>query len=418
LLTIFHSAFIGGTLALPGFTSEFGFDKLSTNRVNVLNENIVSCYQAGAFFGSLAAYASAYFLGRARSMIVFTAVFIVGVGLMLGANHNRGLGLIYAGRVVAGFGVGGCSSVSPIYISEVSPPAIRGALVCMFELGWQLGGLVGFWINYGISEHLAPTSTQWIIPFAIQLVPAGLLCAGSLWIHESPRWLMTKGKREKAMKNLMWIRQLPEDDIYMKEEVYAIDQNIERQMADGGLGFWQPFKILAHNRQIQWRFFLGGSLFFWQNASGINAINYYSPTVFKSIGIVGTSTGLFTTGLFGVVKTSFTVIYLLFLIDSIGRRRLLMIGATGGSFCLWYVGGYIALAKPTQHPTAKLSGGGISARFFFYVWTAFYSPTWSPTPWVINSEMFDNNVRGLGIASAAGSNWFWTFIVGMSPPFR
>jgi len=183
---------------------------------------------------------------------------------------------------------------------------------------------------------------------------------------------MTKGRREQAIKNLCWIRKLDENDLYIKQELYAIDTNIERQKAAGGLGFWQPFKLLASNRHIQYRFFLGGSLFFWQNTSGINAINYYSPTVFKSIGIVGTNTSLFTTGLFGVVKTVFTLIYLAFLIDQFGRRRLLMIGAIGGSLCLWYVGAYIAIAKPAEHPTTHLSSAGISAVFFFYLWTVRY----------------------------------------------
>jgi hypothetical protein len=204
---------------------------------------------------------------------------------------------------------------------------------------------------------------------------------------------MSKGKREKAIKNLCWIRKLNEDDIYIKEELYAIDTNLERQVAAGGLGFWQPFKILAQNRHIQWRFFLGGSLFFWQNASGINAINYYSPTVFKSIGIIGTNTTLFTTGLFGVVKTVFTIFYLVFLIDQYGRRRLLMIGAVGGSLCLWYVGAYIAIAKPADHPTTHLDGAGISAVFFFYLWTVSLLPS-LPIPQLTPSRHFTRR-RGI-----------------------
>lgn len=335
---------------------------------------------------------------------------------MCGANGERGLALIYVGRVLAGVGVGGASNLSPIYISEISPPAIRGRLVCMFELGWQIGGLVGFWINYGLNLHHAPNHTQWLIPFAVQLIPSGMLFLGCFWLVESPRWLMTKGNREKAIKNLAYVRSLPEDHIYVKEEIYAIDQNIERQMAAGGMGFWQPFKLLASSRQIQWRFFLGGSLFFWQNTSGINAINYYSPTVFKSIGITGLNTSLFTTGLFGVVKTVFTLVYLVFLVDQLGRRKLLMIGAVGGSLCLWYVGAYIAIAQPAKHVHASLPPSGISAVFFFYLWTAFYSPTWNPTPWVLNSEMFDQNVRTLAQAFAAANNWFWNFIVARFTP--
>ncbi|PMD37565.1 putative quinate permease [Hyaloscypha variabilis F] len=409
----YDSAFIGTTIALPSFKKEFNMLHLSTDALNLLSANIVSCYQAGAFFGAIAAYVAAFFLGRTSGLAVFSAIFVLGSGLMLGANGERGLGLIYAGRVLAGFGVGGASNLAPIYISEISPPAIRGRLVCMFELGWQIGGLVGFWINYGIELH---DPSGWLIPFAVQLIPSGILFAGSFWLHESPRWLMSKGRREEAVKNLCWIRELDEDDLYIKEEMYAIDRDIERQMAGGGMGFWQPFKLLASNRHIQWRFFLGGSLFFWQNASGINAINYYSPTVFKSIGVVGLNTSLFTTGLFGVVKTVFTIFYLVFLIDQYGRRRLLMIGATGGSLCLWYVGAYIAIAKPALHPTKTLPPSGVSAIFFFYVWTAFYSPTWNPTPWVYNSEMFDQNVRTLAQAFAAMNNWFWNFMVSRFTP--
>ncbi|SCV67170.1 BQ2448_5816 [Microbotryum intermedium] len=73
---------------------------------------------------------------------------------MLAADAARGLGPIYAGRIVAGFGIGAASNLTPLYISEIAPPAIRGQLVGMYECGWQIGGLVGFWINYGISKHI------------------------------------------------------------------------------------------------------------------------------------------------------------------------------------------------------------------------------------------------------------------------
>lgn len=95
-----------------------------------------------------------------------------------------------------------------------------------------------------------------------------------------------------------------------------------------------------------------------------------------------------------------------------------MYGAIGGSLCMWYIGAYIKVADPTAHPSAdgELSPGGISAMFFFYLWTAFYTPSWNGTPWVVNSEMFDQNTRSLGQASAAASNWFWNFIISRFTP--
>lgn len=155
---------------------------------------------------------------------------------------------------------------------------------------------------------MAPSHKQWLIPFAIQLIPAAGLFFGSLWLRESPRWLMFKGRRQQALDSLVWIRHLDINDIYIKEEVYAIDAALEQQSSTVGLGFWQPFQRVAKDKKVLYRFFLGGSLFFWQNGSGINAINYYSPIIFKSIGITGLNTELFTTGLFGVVKTTLTYV--------------------------------------------------------------------------------------------------------------
>ncbi|RWA03078.1 hypothetical protein EKO27_g12026 [Xylaria grammica] len=411
----YDSAFIGTTLALPSFIKEFSFDTIDPSEKSLISANIVSLYQAGAFFGSLFAYASTHYLGRRKSLLVFVAVFILGAGLMLGATGERGLGLIYGGRVLAGIGIGACSMIVPIYISELSPPSIRGRLVGIYELGWQTGGLVGFWINYGVNLHIPPTHTQWLIPFAVQLIPGGLLFFGALWIKESPRWLIANGKRDEGIANLCWMRNLSPNDIYIIEEVGSIDEDVEKYRREVGAGFWKPFASLKLAR-VRWRFFLGTSLFFWQNGSGINAINYYSPTVFSSLGITGTNTGFLTTGLFGVVKTVLTIVWLLWLIDNFGRRNLLMYGAAGGSICMWIIGAYIKVADPENNPTEDVPPAGIAAIFFFYLWTAFYTPSWNGTPWVLNSEMFDQNTRSLGQASAAASNWFWNFLISRFTP--
>jgi hypothetical protein len=224
------------------------------------------------------------------------------------------------------------------------------------------------------------TNCTFALRFAVQLIPAGMLLAGAFWLRESPRWLYSKGRREEGLKNLCWIRKLESNDIYMVEEVAAIDAAIEHQESTMGMGFFAPFKAAGKSREVQWRLVLGSLLFLFQNGSGINAINYYSPTVFKSIGITGTNTGFFTTGLFGVVKTVLTIIWLLFLIDKLGRRKLLMIGAAGGSVCMWIIGGYL-LGTDGKRNGKTLGPGGYAAVFFFYLWTTFYSPSWNGTPW-------------------------------------
>lgn len=115
----YDSAFIGTTLALDSFEDEFGFKKMTTTHLAFVKSNIVSVYQAGAFFGSLAAYASAYYLGRKRSLWVFVSIFMVGAGVMLAAKDGN-LAPIYAGRVLAGFGVGGSSMIVSLVLIHAS----------------------------------------------------------------------------------------------------------------------------------------------------------------------------------------------------------------------------------------------------------------------------------------------------------
>lgn len=164
-----------------------------------------------------------------------------------------------------------------------------------------------------------------------------------------------------------------------------------------------------------WRLFLGFMLFFWQNGSGINAINYYSPKIFSSIGVTG-STNQLLSGIFGVVKTAVTIIWLLFLIDHIGRRQLLLYGAMSGSVCLWVIGAYIKIVDPENNEKSQVDGPGIMAIVFFYLWTVCYTPSWNGVPWIVNSEMFDPNMRSLAQAVASASNWLWNFLISRFTP--
>ncbi|KAL1582390.1 hypothetical protein WHR41_08892 [Cladosporium halotolerans] len=408
----YTTSFIGTTVALDSFGNEFGFDEMSTAESTLIKANVVSLFQAGAFFGSPLAYTTCHYIGRVKSLWITASIFIVGAAITF-ASINGELGPLYASRIICGLGVGGCTMVVPIYIAEMAPPAIRGRLVGTYELGWQIGGLVGFWINYGMINTLPGSRNQWLIPFAIQLVPAGMLLIGSLMLKETPRWLFTKGRYDEGIKNLCWIRKLEADHTYILEEIAMMEQQIQ----DLPRGFFSPIKDALEDSKTRWRLFLGHSLFILQNFAGVNAINYYSPDIFRSVGIRSQDTIYLTTGLFGVVKTVITVFWLTVLIDKWGRRQLLIFGAIGGSVTMFIIGALVTTRVHSDTPTTmSLSSSGIATVFMVYLWTAIYVNSWNGTPWVINAEMFSQRTRNIGQLFASMANWLWTFIIARITP--
>lgn len=152
----YTSAFIGTTIDLTSFMEEFGTDKLSSAGQDLISENIVSLFIAGAFFGALATYALSHWIGRKWCLTISSSIFIVGAALQTASTGKTGLGMLYAGRVLSGLGTGVASNIVPIYLAELAPPAIRGRLVGLYELGWQIGGMLGFWINVSHGPGITP----------------------------------------------------------------------------------------------------------------------------------------------------------------------------------------------------------------------------------------------------------------------
>lgn len=159
-------------------------------------------------------------------------------------------------------------------------------------------------------------------------------------------------------------------------------------------------------------------MFFFSCAlTSFNAdISSSAPTVFASIGVTGTSSSLLTTGVFGLVKFAVAIVWLLWLVDRYGRKILLLVGALGGALSMIWIGVYIAVAKPAEHPTSTLSGGGISAIVAFYLWTCFYGPTWNGTPWVFGAETMPTFIRSATQAFIAASNWLFAFLIARFTP--
>ncbi|KAF8000998.1 hypothetical protein HF325_004787 [Metschnikowia pulcherrima] len=400
----YDAGFIGGTVSLTAFKLEFGLDKMSATAASAIEANVVSVFQAGAYFGCLFFYPIGEIWGRKIGLLLSGFLLTFGAAISLISNSSRGLGAIYAGRVLTGLGIGGCLSLAPIYVSEIAPAAIRGKLVGCWEVSWQVGGIVGYWINYGVLQTLPISSQQWIIPFAVQLIPSGLFWGLCLLIPELPRFLVSKGKIDKARKNLAYLRGLSEDHPYSVFEL----ENIRR-------GFFDPLKALFFSKKMLYRLLLSTSMFMMQNGYGINAVTYYSPTIFKSLGVQGSNAGLLSTGIFGLLKGAASVFWVFFLVDTFGRRFCLCYLSLPCSICMWYIGAYIKIANPS----AKLAAGdtattpaGTAAKAMLYIWTIFYGITWNGTTWVICAEIFPQSVRTAAQAVNASSNWFWAFMIG------
>lgn len=224
--------------------------------------------------------------------------------------------MMYAGRFITGMGAGSATALVPTYIAELAPPAIRGSLVGIYEINNQASSLVGYWSNYIVNQYIPATeSRQWQIPLAMQIVPSSLMILASIFVlPESPRFLVRKGKHEQARKVLSYVRHLSTEDEYINAEMDEIEDAIERQdnpphltsrqERDGhgaheveGKGVRQVWRELwwKGNRA---RMLIGLGLMFGQNMTGINGVNFYTPTIFRSIGFEGTRADLLASGVF------------------------------------------------------------------------------------------------------------------------
>jgi sugar porter (SP) family MFS transporter len=323
----------------------------------------------GAFFGVIVIYWLNERFGRRVALILSGMIFNIGTIFQIVCNGN--VGAFYAGRIVAGLGVGGISFVVPQYLSECSPAIARGAVVGAYEIFLQLGTVVGFWINYGVNLHVAPTDKQWHIPVAIQFIPGSIMAIGLLFLCESPRWLYIRERKSDAIKALTWVRNLPADHPFVEMEISDFERQMEHERTIASGASLKSLMRETFSPQVRFRVFIGCMLMIFQNSTGINAMNSYSVTFFGGLGFKGTTASLFSTGIYGAIKAGTTIISFFFFVDRLGRRKLLFIGSIGVVFSLYYVAGYAAVSGSFTS-TRDPDSGSYSGMAFLYIYGAAY----------------------------------------------
>jgi sugar porter (SP) family MFS transporter len=411
------SGLIGGILNRPAFKNAFG---LTDNKVAWANISgwIVSVLQAGCFFGAMSA---AWFSERyGRRGALFIAAFFFHVGSILqttarsgSQSPESGLIQLYVGRAVGGFGVGLVSVVVPTYVSESSPKHIRGRLTGMYQLFIVIGIALSFWVNYGMLVQIGDEDIHneaiWRVPFALQHIPGVLLVVTMLFEKESPRWLGEKGRWEDAKVVIARLSNKTVDHPDVVNEVDEIRADLEKNIK---LSFGEQFRQVTSSGKMFYRCSIPAIMMFWQQWTGVNSMNYYSPIIFGELGMPGNKAGLLGTGIYGIVKIVMTVLVLSLGMEQYGRKALLVWGGLGQALPMFYIAGY----RHIREGDPTIDGASYVAILMIYLYVTFYSFGWSVAPWPAMSESVPNQLRSLTMSIGLMSNWLFNFTISKITP--
>ncbi|KAJ7717619.1 monosaccharide importer [Mycena maculata] len=400
---------ISGVIAMTDWLDTFGTvdttGSLGTYLKTSNKSLVVSILSAGTFFGALFAYPMGDMLGRKWGIVTSCTVFALGVGLQLDTEWAT----FIVGRFIAGLGVGLISCLVPMYQSECAPKNIRGLIVGLYQLAITIGALLAAIVLNATKDF--DDHSAWRIPIAIQFAWAFVLGGGMVLLPESPRYLMYKGRVDAARVALSRLTNQPADSEAVQAECHEIDLAIKAEQAIGTSTYIDCFRNGEYKNGL--RTWTGIMLQGWQQLTGINFIFYYGTTFFASAGI---NNPFIITIITDVVNTAMTIVGVQ-LIDRVGRRRLLLIGAAGMLVCEYIVAIVgVTVGEATSTGAVNLAAQRVLIAFVcFYI--AFFAISWGPVAWVITGEIFSLNLRAKSMSLAVASNWLWNFGIGYATPY-
>ena len=401
LLSIVFVAVIGGllfgydTAVISG--AEKGLQQFFSaasdfNYTDALHGITCSSALLGCIIGSALSGLAANRLGRRKSLFVAGICFFLSAAgsyypeflfFEKGAASASLLVAFNLYRVLGGIGVGMASAICPMYIAEIAPADQRGKLVSWNQFAIIFGQLVVYFVNLVI---LGDHDSQWLAQigwrnmFVSECVPAGLFTLLILTVPETPRYLALTGRTDKALQVL--------GRINGSSRAASILDEIRSTSAE------KKEKVLTYGLTV---IIVGILLSVFQQAVGINAVLYYAPRIFASLGM---DNPMLQTVLMGIVNITFTLVAI-FTVEKLGRKPLLVAGSLGMAV------GAIGVALTDILPAVPGVIGVASVMFY----SACFMFSWGPICWVLISEIFPNTIRGAAVAIAVAFQWIFNFIV-------
>ena len=394
----YDTAVISGTIAQV--TEQFGLDALQQGWY-------VGCALIGSIIGVLFAGILSDKFGRKSTMILSAILFSTSaIGCAVSTDFNQLV--IY--RIIGGVGIGVVSIISPLYISEVAVAQYRGRLVSLYQLAVTIGFLGAYLVNYqllGYSMSNPDVSTGWWNLVFVSEVWRGMLGMETLpaimffiiifFIPESPRWLILKGREEKATNIL--------------ERIYTSSKEALFQLTE-------TKSVLSSESKSEWKLLLqpgirkaviiGLCIAVLGQFMGVNAVLYYGPSIFENAGLSG-GDSLFYQVLVGLVNTLTTVLALV-IIDKVGRKKLVYYGVSGMVISLVLIATYFIYGE-----SWGISSIFLLIFFLFYVFCCAVSIC--AVVFVLLSEMYPTRVRGLAMSIAGFALWIGTYLIGQLTPW-
>ncbi|OLL20615.1 MULTISPECIES: sugar porter family MFS transporter [unclassified Rhodococcus (in: high G+C Gram-positive bacteria)] len=349
----------------------------------------------GAAGGALLGGRLADRLGRKGALLVCAALFLVGaLGCALAPNVQA----MVLARIVLGLGVGAAAVTCPLYLAEMAPAERRGRMVTVNELMIVIGQMLAFTVN-AVLDQVVEDPGVWRLMLAVAAVPAVLLFVGMLVLPDSPRWYAVRGRLDDTRRVLQLSRPGPE----AAEEFAVISAHAERDVQEDKGAALRDLKAFPWMRRILW---IGCGLAVVQQATGINTVNYYAPTILEESGL-GVSASLVATIAVGVTSVVMTIVGIV-LLGFVRRRRMLVAGFAGVAASQAALAVVFLLPESTMRSYVILAG--------MIVFVAFVQCFIGTCVWLLLSEIFPMTIRGFAMGIAVFVLWTTNAIISFAFP--